>query len=345
MKAARYAWLALVLGCAPPAAEPAAPARAPEDVGAADAGAVDAGAPALPARMARCERCHEDAAAEHARSMHAQAFDDPLFQREWSHGRAAWCVRCHAPLAESADDPRAHEGVGCAACHVENGVITSAHASGRASHETRVIEDLASSERCGTCHDFAFPSRQTHPERMQRTLEEWRASGRSETCAECHMPTVSRGFRDGIDHAVRGPRDAALTAHAVAIDVSARRERGRVVVEARLRVDEAAHAVPTGDLYRRLVFTVRGPNGTHVEADMSRLFERGEDEGMHEIADQRVLPAVERVLRLALPSGARGDDVRWELVWHALPEGARDVDAIDLALRERTWARGRARVR
>jgi len=343
VKRASCAWLALTLGCAAPTPAPAVePLVAPDAAVTIDAG-TDAASAALSPRMAHCERCHQDIAAEHARSMHAQAFDDPLFQREWSHGQAPWCVHCHAPLAADASDPRAHEGVGCAACHVEDGVITSVSASGRAPHETRAVGDLASSERCGNCHDFDFPSHGAHPERMQRTLQEWRASGRTETCAECHMPSVSRGFRAGVSHDVLGPRDTALTAHALAIDVTARREHGRVIVDARLRVEAAAHAVPTGDLYRRLVLTVRGANGAQAEADMSRLFERGEDAEMREVADQRVLPTTERHLRLSLPGTTQ--EVRWELVWHALPEGARGAEAIDPALREQRWAHGHARVR
>ncbi|MFO0683256.1 MAG: multiheme c-type cytochrome [Sandaracinus sp.] len=338
-----------LVACAapPPSVGASAPRLASGDAGSADAGSVDAAPTALPARFERCARCHEDAAAEHAASMHASAFDDPLFQREWGAAlgdgeRSPRCVACHAPLARDASDPRAHEGVGCASCHVREGRIESVHASGRAPHETRVVaEDVLTTDRCAPCHEFAFPSRHDHPEAMQRTVSEWRSGGAIASCAGCHMPDRARGVRAGRSHDVLGGRDPALTAEALDLRVTARLEGRATIVEARL-VTRAGHAVPTGDLYRRVIFAVTGTGGARAEAELSRLFALDEDGERREIADQRVLPSAERVLRFVLPGRAR--EVRWALTWHALPERAPLVEGIPRAMREQTWARGRVRV-
>ena len=141
--------IGLVACAAPPpsvGASTSGVAPAPRDAASAGAGSVDASPAELPVRFERCARCHEDAAAEHDASMHAGAFDDPLFQREWGAPlgdgeRSPRCVACHAPLARDASDPRAHEGVGCASCHVREGRIESVHASGRAPHETHVVAE------------------------------------------------------------------------------------------------------------------------------------------------------------------------------------------------------------
>ncbi len=331
----------------PPSVGASASSLASGDAASADAGSVDAAAARLPARFERCARCHEDAAAEHAASMHAGAFDDPLFQREWGAGRgdgerSPRCVACHAPLARDASDPRAHEGVGCASCHVRDGEIESVRASGRAPHETRVVaEEVLATERCAPCHEFDFPSRHAHPEAMQRTVSEWRSGGAISSCAGCHMPERARGVRIGRSHDVLGGRDPALTAEALDVHVSAHVEGRATLVEARL-VTRAGHAVPTGDLYRRVVFAVTGVGVTRAEAELSRLFALDEDGERREIADQRALPSAERVLRFVLPGRAR--EIRWALTWHALPEDAPLADGIPLAMRRRTWARGRARV-
>lgn len=303
-----------------------APGAAPLDV--TDAG-TDAGAdapPTLDARFTDCAHCHASDARDHAASMHARAFDDPLFQREWSTRRSEWCVGCHAPLAEGADDPRAHDGVGCESCHVEDGVILARTIGGHAPHPSRADARLGDPERCAVCHEFDFP--RGH-EQLQRTLTEWRASGRDETCIDCHMPEGS--------HRLLGPRDPDLLASALDIDVSARRERGRIVIHATLRIAGAAHAVPTGDLYRNLVLRASA-RAASAEAEMSRVFDRDEEGERIEIADQRVLPRVERRIELVLRA-SRGP-VRWSLTWNALPAGAIVVEPIDETLRTREIARG-----
>ena len=257
-----------------------------------------------------CERCHAREQAEHAGSMHAQAFDDALFQREWETGRRnPWCVGCHGPLARDASDPAVHRGVGCASCHVVDGSIESITASGRAPHPTIARADFGDPTRCGRCHDFDFQhARHGAPERLQRTLDEWRSTHRSERCVDCHMPEGS--------HRLRGPRDSDLLEHALDVSVEATRTRREIVVLATLRVRGAGHAVPTGDLNRNLVLSAWTDRVRASSGPLARLFDRDEDGDRVEIADQRVLPNVERRIVLRLPH-ARGA-IHWSLVWRAV---------------------------
>lgn len=309
---------------APPAATDAGPAPTPRDP-------VDAATPTLDPRFDDCAHCHADEARQHAATLHAQAFDDPLFQREWSIRPSRYCVDCHAPLARDASDPRAHEGIGCASCHVEGATIVSREIGGAAPHPSRADPAFSDPERCGPCHEFDFPTRHGPArERLQRTLSEWRASARDERCIDCHM-------HDG-SHALVGPRDEGMLARALDVDVVGRRRGRGVVARFALRVRGAGHAVPTGDLTRNLVLRITDRTGASAEAELSRLFGRDEDDEVIETADQRVLPGVERRVELVL-ARARGP-IRWSLTWNALAPEAAHVGSIDPAFRTREIAHG-----
>ncbi len=308
--------LSVLLGaCDPPSAEPDA------------ARAIDA-AVSLDPRFEACGRCHVREAREHAGTLHARAFDDPLFQREWS-GRTAYCVGCHAPLASDARDPRVHDGVGCASCHVRDGTIVSRR-SVEAPHAIRADQSFGGVEDCAGCHEFDLPRRHGPPrEQLQHTLSEWRASGRDEVCIDCHMTEGS--------HVLRGPCDEGMLARALDIEVTAERRGPGAIVRATLEA-RAGHAVPTGDLNRTLVLRAWSRVGPPETAELARLFGRDEDGEMVEIADQRVLPNEARHLALLLPR-VRGP-VRWSLTWHAIAPDARDAESIELAFRTREIATG-----
>jgi hypothetical protein len=328
--------LLLALGCGRAGAEPSPP-------DAATVQAPDVGTDASATRaFDDCAGCHTREASSHAGSMHAQAFDDPLFQREWSRGRQAWCVRCHAPLARDAGDPRVHEGVGCASCHVVDGVIVSRASRGGAPHATRTEPRFSEAAQCGTCHEFDFPARAGRAEQLQRTLSEWRAGGRDERCIDCHMPTLA----DDGSHALRGPRDPELLSDALDVRVEAARRGSDIVVRAALGVHGAGHAVPTGDLNRRLVFRAWASGAAPVEMEMARLFDRDEDGDAVEIADQRVLPGTDRRLEARLRPRGAVTRVHWSLRWYALAADATsDLDVIPITMLERDVAHGSVSIR
>jgi len=280
------------------------------EAGALDAVALDAGA----LDPERCARCHASQAAAWRGSLHAISDTDPIYLAE--HAGSArdgepdpWCATCHAP--EGAP-------IGCATCHVRDGQVISAHASGRAPHPTRVDLTRSDERACAGCHDFDFPH--DPGVAMQDTVDEWRHSApaaRGQTCADCHDP-----------HAAPGRRDPVLAAGALDVRAHASRsgDGARLVLTLRSR---AGHAVPTGDLFRRLVVRAR-TGGIEREAILARRFARRAGRRV-ELADDRVPARGARTVVLRFPrAGAR---IAWTIELEALPaERARA-----LALAESTW--------
>lgn len=304
----------LATGCGEPsgAVDLGAADEAPRahDIGALDAGARDAAAP----DPERCARCHASQAAAWRGSLHAISDTDPIYLSEHAGSardgeRDPWCATCHAP--EGAP-------IGCAACHVRDGQVVSAHASGRAPHPTRVDPAQSDERACAGCHDFDFPHDPGIA--MQDTLDEWRHSApaaRGETCTDCHDP-----------HAAPGRRDPTLAAGALDVRAQAIRsgDGARLVLTLRSR---AGHAVPTGDLFRRLVVRARTA-GLEREAILARRFARRGGRRV-ELADDRVPARGARTVVLRFPRAAAR--IAWTIELEALP-GER---ARSLALPESTW--------
>ncbi len=105
-----------------------------------------------------CGACHGEIYTEWASSMMADAFDDALFQAKWGSVEENFvCLHCHAPLQEQQpvnasglerilpmvaagdanplfDESLQHEGVTCAACHLEEGHVVVASDGSDAPH-------------------------------------------------------------------------------------------------------------------------------------------------------------------------------------------------------------------
>jgi hypothetical protein len=119
--------------------------------------------------------------------------------------------------------------------------------------------DFATKSACANCHEFAFPHGQ---ELMQSTLSEHRASGTSATCASCHMPVVDgpkgRHRRHSFD----------VTPEMIRSAVVAQGKRTGSKVTFTIEPRGVGHAVPTGDLFRRLVLraTVVDEKGNALES-------------------------------------------------------------------------------
>ncbi len=272
---------------------------------------------------ASCERCHAGVAAEHRASIHARAFSDPSFQKGYAMEPAAFCRSCHAPESKPTSEPdafaRAH-GVACVTCHVPEGataVLASTRASARddAPHRVARVDGFGTSA-CVACHDFAFPGSEALGEkgRMQKTaLEHARSSARDRSCASCHMAARAGGGDTSRAHRFGESRNATLLASAVTIRAVRNPDRrDRAVFE--LRANGVGHALPTGDLFRRLVLRVETPRG-RTEHAFERSFRATRDPDgttrRFEVQDTRVMG--ERRLELALPSAAA--ELSWELVY------------------------------
>jgi len=272
-----------------------------------------------------CASCHAAEVAQWQTSRHAVAWRDPIFQGEFAHGRLAWCVGCHAPLAADKtapreDDARVAQGVGCDACHARDGRMVSARRGANSPHATIVDPSFASPALCARCHQFNFPVlgergrliRYTD-EPMQATVAEWRASGSGADCLDCH---ADRG------HAFPGSHDAERVASALAIDVCATSDTIEVAIANR----GAGHNVPSGGVHRRMVVRAWRSLAPERLAEfvLGRKFRPLIGGGKETIADTTIAPGATRTARFTLAAlGTASHDVNLELRYiYALDEHA-----------------------
>lgn len=282
------------------------------------AAALSAPGSADPPRHARseasdCASCHAQVASEWRASLHRQSFSDPLFQAGYRVDHRAFCRECHAPRSEGAD-PRpgtaAHdEGITCTECHTPRGAHPSAQPA----------SDFGE-RACGSCHQFHFPRQASRAAIdasawMQRTVDEHRESGATESCADCHMPRAggraSHAFNVGASH----------IAGAIAIEGELVAHPRSTEVVVRLSAVRAGHAVPTGDVLRALELSVWPASAPEriQRRELTRVF--GTSLGFDpadgitartiEREDTRIPPRGERVERFAFDEETR--EVRYRL--------------------------------
>jgi len=262
-----------------------------------------------------CRACHVAVAREHDRSLHAAAFSDPSFQRGYAIEPAAFCRSCHAPESVPDSEPDAFaqaRGVTCVTCHrpISDGPIlsgpgrASSCASSHAPHAITRVDDFGS-RACTACHEFAFPgaSELGAAGLMQKTVSEHAASPeRGQSCAACHMPAG--------DHRVAVSREPDVLRSALRVEAS-RSSASRIVLT--LEPLYVGHAMPTGDLFRRLLVRVKTGRGL-VERSLGRSFRaRRADDGQvirFESRDERLVSGEVRSFELEV-----GPDVAWEVVY------------------------------
>ncbi|HWB79450.1 MAG TPA: multiheme c-type cytochrome [Nannocystaceae bacterium] len=248
-----------------------------------------------------CRTCHAAIYDEWAKSGHARAFVDPLYQAELAHNDVTFpCERCHTPMHEQRatralglvmawptivpiaidnrdfDPALQREGVTCVACHlVEGELVGPFDDASTAPHPTRKA-DLRAVDLCARCHQLDFDVVGRKLDRpVLDTVAEWRAftaSGGQERCVDCHMPSAgeragaTRGpMRASVRHDLPGPFDAAFVAARVVATAStfaATDDRGaRAVVELENR---AGHRVPTAEPQRAIVIELAALDANDV---------------------------------------------------------------------------------
>jgi hypothetical protein len=266
---------------------------------------------------ARCVTCHAGLARGHATSRHRAAFRDPSFQAGYRMEPESFCRGCHAPEARPNAEPDAWAaavGVTCVTCHqpkTGGPVLASARPGVSAASSPHPIARIADfgTQACARCHEFSFPSAEPLGARglMQKTVSEHAASAfRAQSCASCHMP------RDGTtaSHELALPRD--LLRRSVRVTVTGTGPNERTF---QLEAVNVGHALPTGDLFRRLVLRIKDGAGHAIERPFGRLFRAERDTAGHtvrfESRDERLAP--QRRVTLALPTWA--GPLRWELVY------------------------------
>ena len=228
--------------------------------------------------------CH---LAEHAswqQSMHARSWTEPLFQASFGRARMrAWCRTCHTP-----DRSQPTAGITCEVCHLHDGVVLASKVPSPEAvqaHPIREDEGLSTTV-CARCHQFRQPVLDRFPRQdtatwAQHTVSEWRDTGTTKSCADCHFKT----------HASTGAHDLERLRSVLSVE---QLESGEVQVQ----VGNVGHRVPTGDPFRALVFEAcaSAECGTVLKRYTFGRSLRESDAGIVDDLDTRLEPSTTRVL-------------------------------------------------
>ena len=184
-----------------------------------------------------CGSCHPRQFEDWRQSLHAKAMGPGLLGQLLvmepgdRTGQQA-CMRCHAPLAEQADEiaarlmadaggrkkatssassdrPLHTQGLICAGCHLREGVVfgpprrDGGKEMAGVPHSGFVIAEAFQDSRfCAACHQFEADGYALNGKLLENTWQEWRASPQAkagESCQTCHMPDrrhLWRGIHD-----------------------------------------------------------------------------------------------------------------------------------------------------
>lgn len=284
---------------------------------------------------ADCGQCHSEIYRQWQQSQHAQSFADPYFQNAFAKEPYDSCRHCHAPTAKSVDDTAGlTEAVGCLTCHVRDGQVLAAEkpaqtaSQGAAPHPILRTAKLNDTRACATCHEFGFlaaPVKYGKPrfesmELQQTTLSEWHkssAGAAKQPCQNCHMgPKLT-------DHTMPGHTPEMLQ-QAVKIDVSLHKSGQNWDIAVTLLAAQVGHAVPTGELFRRLEWCAFDASGAAVARESfgrtwNSVVQNDRQHGAFRTrvldVDTRVmpLPAAAQVRKLVIDAGLL--PVRWQLDW------------------------------
>lgn len=303
-------------------------------IGALTASFATTSAQPTPTTDEACIACHAIAAGEWRGSAHAAAFVDPVFRAEFDPAPSAECVGCHAPIARlegSLVPARPELGVGCTACHLDDSGAILGRTDRATPHPVRASAALVSPSACAGCHEFEFPEPTSDvgltfaaTTLQQQTVSEWRGASSwigGADCLTCHMPRTAGGR----SHAFPGPEETRL-ANSLRPRVVLRGSRTELVIDVVVKVRNVGHAIPTGDVFRRLVFTVE-QGGERRTTELRRFFAPRLVEGRWvetEVDDTRPRPGRPASFRIRMPREASDSSVRWSLDYLRLdPEVAR----------------------
>jgi hypothetical protein len=288
-----------------------------------------------------CERCHEAQARQWRASLHQRANTEPAYRRAFDREPLPFCRGCHAPEA-APDLPERPAvgalGVACVTCHLtgqDDAVLAAPLPPGSLAVDAphRVVRDprFAGPDACAGCHQFPFPGvfRPGPGALMQSTILEHASSADAATpCAGCHMPAQGRRR----DHSFAVSRGSALLREALRAEA---RRLGPTRIELRLTPGRTGHALPTGDLFRRLELSAEavGPDNMVLGSGvrhLARHFElRRGGVGRFLVSDDRLRDAPVTVELDVGPEGA-GRPVAWRVAYQRVghPGASGDEDAV-----------------
>ena len=222
-----------------------------------------------------CKRCHPAIWREWERSMHAQAWEDPIYQEAASQvaDREKTCDPCHAPepilitgigkMPKLRSEDRKY-GVSCIVCHIDaHGAMHGPHKSTNPMYHANVTSEAHAkpTELCATCH-----GQPSVPEHNQ--VDSFRNSPAAEkglNCATCHMPAVKRRLSVHTyetvtvrKHTWAGSRSVSKLKSAANLKIV--RAEGKATVRL---TNKAGHLLP-GEALRAIILDVKisDANGT-----------------------------------------------------------------------------------
>jgi hypothetical protein len=208
-----------------------------------------------------CGKCHTEVLEEWKGTLHAKAWQDPLFVTAAGRPMKMECKSCHSPqpvlFSELAMDYGYRplfrdfnhaDSVNCVSCHLRHDGSVAARQD-RPDAPCRPVRDprISSTLLCGTCHN------PTHDANYEWERSEARKAGVA--CNDCHSRTVYRTGADGkkkagFSHVFPGGNDPAFVRTAIRTDCSIQERQLTVRVENR-----TAHRFP-GEVPTR-IFLIR----------------------------------------------------------------------------------------
>ena len=230
-----------------------------------------------------CKRCHPAIWREWERSMHAKAWEDPIYQDAASQveDREKKCDPCHAPepilITGIGNMPKLRAkdrqyGVSCIVCHIDaHGAMHGPHESSSPMYHANVPSEAHAKPTalCATCH--GQPNVPEHD--LVTSFSNSPAAKEGLNCASCHMPAVKRTLSVHSYEAVAvrrhtwiGSRSASKLKSAAALKIV--REGGKATVRL---TNKAGHLLPGGVL-RTIVLDVKLSDATGVVSRHAQVF-------------------------------------------------------------------------
>lgn len=234
----------------------------------------------------KCARCHSEVWRDWRGSLHALAYDDPVFsgvlKKISNEKEKKLCLSCHDPSENG-------EGVTCYYCHVEIQNSTDTifgpypPTTQDLPHPTVARKEYLSGAFCGQCHDV----KNNTGFLLFTTYSEWKNSQYSLegiTCQKCHMPEDM--LRKPVDppystsliltaHGFKGGHSLEQLKKVLNVVLFPVLKKDPLEIRIDLTNKEAGHYFPTGIPTRfiRLVVTLYDKDGKQM-AKGERIYER-----------------------------------------------------------------------
>lgn len=238
----------------------------------------------------KCGECHTDIYKEWKNSLHAQSFEDPVFQDAYKKiintEEQKLCLTCHVPTVSETKDYMikqeiSKEGITCDFCHsvrdvkngnfeleignIKFGPISDIPENLNIGHKNKYSEIFSKAEFCKTCHEF----KNKYGVYVLDTYNEWKNSEYSAKgihCQNCHMteipftkivdPRVYPSKRHITDHKCLGGHSEIRLKKAASLNVLYKVENKKIITSVYVTNNESGHKLPTGIPIRKLILEV-----------------------------------------------------------------------------------------